>query len=468
MMTMQDTQQQHTGDITPASTTDIFPSPGIQQESPSALLTSSSLAPYFPSSASHHLFPAGGDIKIDNPNFEDSDSVDAEDDHDDDGDDDDNNGDAASSTPSSTPVITQEDNNGNNKSNNDNVTNDSSNKTDRNGPNDSQTPDTTDDDLNELIANPWTPSMKQDFYKKFNFNNPAYKNKLRLYPHAEQRVRYFLLNPDAPLDPSLSSDARLKLRAKGYTLQPLLPNGTLYRNESTIASTTLRQHVSEANVWNILTSEHVKSGHKGRDRMLSLIKDRFVGYTLEELMFVLGTCRLCARARMSGSGGMSLGSRGSQNQNQQVLKPGRKQKSQLPQLTQSSAQMQQSPSPSLLGPQLTPLAPRPESQQEHLLQEQAIQEQGLRKQKVRILPAPKHSRFGTRIEGIRGPQQSAPGHAPTTVTPFTQPLPQQHPLPQLPQQQQQSSPLGIGAVRRGLFAPNELGLVAYDVPDWYS
>lgn len=116
-------------------------------------------------------------------------------------------------------------------------------------------------------------------------------------------MRYFVLHPAASIDPRYASDARLKNRSKAYTLHPPAPHGHLYRADTSTG--TLRRHVGDHEVWEMLTAEHVRSGHKGRDRMLGIIKERFVGYTLEELMFVLSTCRVCQGAR--GGGGASTG-----------------------------------------------------------------------------------------------------------------------------------------------------------------
>lgn len=156
--------------------------------------------------------------------------------------------------------------------------------------------DISDEDLEELILNPWTDSSHKTFHHKFSPANPSYKNKLRLNPHAESRVRHFVMNPTSGLDPRYPSDARLKNRSKAYTLHPRTPTGQLYRSDT--ATGIVRRHVGSGEVWDMLTNEHVRSGHKGRDKMLSLIKEKFIGYTLEEVMFVLYECRVCQRAKL--------------------------------------------------------------------------------------------------------------------------------------------------------------------------
>lgn len=277
----------------------------------------------------------------------------------------------------------------------------------------------SDADLNEIVSHPWTESSKHEFYTKFNASNPTYKNKLRLAPDAEQRVRHFLLNPSSHLDPNSPADARLKARSKSYTLHPFHSSGILYRNDST----TLRRHVSEAEVWELLTSEHVKSGHKGRDRMLSLIKERFIGYTLDELMFVLGTCRVCARARMGGSGGVGV---------------------ELAQRVRMSLGVQQA-------------AEARDAQ----LHEQARQV---------LAGAVPQMRQNT-----GGPVNTAARAVPNVraVPPAFAQMANGRPSSQqvLQAQRMGNKKLMLGAQaeppRRSLYAPNEKGLVTYDVPDWY-
>lgn len=56
----------------------------------------------------------------------------------------------------------------------------------------------TDNNAVDAHTHPWSASARADFHKHFSRDNPSYKNKLRLTPHAESRVRYFLLNPHAP------------------------------------------------------------------------------------------------------------------------------------------------------------------------------------------------------------------------------------------------------------------------------
>lgn len=162
-------------------------------------------------------------------------------------------------------------------------------------------PYVSDSELRRLILKPWTPESRQQFHQKFNSSNPLYKNKLRLSPHAEARIRHFVLNPTSPIDHRYDSDARMKLRSKTFTLHPFNASGRLYRMDSG-SGIPLRRHVNNDEVWDMITSEHMRSCHKGRDKMLNLIKERFIGYTLDELMFVLYECRVCQRARSHGTG----------------------------------------------------------------------------------------------------------------------------------------------------------------------
>ncbi|KAL1304404.1 hypothetical protein AAFC00_003403 [Neodothiora populina] len=283
------------------------------------------------------------------------------------------------------------------------------------------THDLTDAELEDMILHPWAESSRIEFHQKFNTSNPTYKNKLRLNPAAEARVRFFLLHPNSPIDPNSPADARLKARSRSYTLHPWTPHGHLYRADN---GPTLRRHVSETEVWGLLTDEHVRSGHKGRDRMLSIIKERYVGYTLEELMFVLSTCRVCQRARTGSNSG-----------------PGAAEISQR--LRASLGSMHLSPS--------EPLSNDVSLRPPIMADVQTLQR-------------------GVGDQSMATPSATLTGamHAPTAPMDGTR-------QPLLPQGQYNAH-LGIirpthvpdGAeMRKSKYAPDEKGLVMYDVPDWY-
>lgn len=163
--------------------------------------------------------------------------------------------------------------------------------------------ESADDDDVDIHLHPWTTAARHDFHTRFSFSNPTYKNKLRLTPQAESRVRHYVLNPNlqaSTLTPHSSlpdhTEARFKARSKHWTLRPYTPGGTLYRSDGQ----TLRRHISSDEVWALLTSEHVRLGHRGRDRMLNHLKERYIGYTLDELMFVLQHCRVCSAIKALG------------------------------------------------------------------------------------------------------------------------------------------------------------------------
>ena len=296
-------------------------------------------------------------------------------------------------------------------------------------------------DLEEIITNPWNGQSRTEFHRKFNpALNSTYKNKLRLAPDAEARVRHFLLHPQSPLDPNSPSDARLKARSKSYTLFPYAPHGHLYRTETTAAGsgsgvpgvTTLRRHVGEREVWDLLTSEHMKSGHKGRDRMLALIKERFVGYTLEELMFVLGSCRVCARARGVGGGGVELARRVRRS------------------LGVVGVQQQESPPPLVV---VSPAA------------------QGAARREGRMGGAQSGSGAVAGVGVAALPVASQARTVPPAMAQLQQQILAQQQVVQGQQRQGNKRMMFAGRTepqpKRSLYAPDERGMVAYDVPDWY-
>lgn len=156
-----------------------------------------------------------------------------------------------------------------------------------------------------LLAEPWPPETSTEFHSRFSASNPTYKNKLRLSTSHESRIRYFLTHPHAPPHPNNPTDARLKNRSRNFMLAPpspttrssssssSTPKQALYRTDGA----NVRRHINEAEIWDFLTREHVRSGHKGRDRMLASMRNDYIGYTLEELMFVLQSCRVCRAAK---------------------------------------------------------------------------------------------------------------------------------------------------------------------------
>lgn len=76
-------------------------------------------------------------------------------------------------------------------------------------------------------------------------------------------------------------------------------DGHLFRKESRLQQP--RRHVSANEVFDILTAEHLLSGHQGRDKMLKILETKYIGYTKDELMFVLDRCSVCSAKQIRGA-----------------------------------------------------------------------------------------------------------------------------------------------------------------------
>ena len=70
-------------------------------------------------------------------------------------------------------------------------------------------------------------------------------------------------------------------------------------------------------VFDILTAEHLKSGHHGRDKMLKILEAKYIGYTKDELMYVLDHCLACSSKHIRGAAarrkGLKQGNESSQS-----------------------------------------------------------------------------------------------------------------------------------------------------------
>ena len=134
---------------------------------------------------------------------------------------------------------------------------------------------------------------------RFGFNallaSPVYKNKLRLKPDRKERIIYFLTVHDAKSREKDRTDAQAKYQAHRWMYE----NGFLYRKESRLQQP--RRHLDASEVFDVLTAEHLISGHHGRDKMLKVLETKYIGYTKEELMYVLDHCLECSSKYIRGA-----------------------------------------------------------------------------------------------------------------------------------------------------------------------
>lgn len=148
----------------------------------------------------------------------------------------------------------------------------------------------------------WSLESRNAFHAMIN--SSRYINRYRLTPAKRRRLKAVLSDPTLePLNPNGSKDHQTKYQAANWTLR----NEELYRVPNADDSSKghhFRQHLDENEVWDTLTAEHVISGHLGRDKLRKLLEKKYIGYTLQEIMFILRECRQCngKDSRVTGVG----------------------------------------------------------------------------------------------------------------------------------------------------------------------
>ena len=107
---------------------------------------------------------------------------------------------------------------------------------------------------------------------------PGYVNRYRLTSAKYRRLLTYLQNANVePRNEDGSKDHQTRYQAANWTLR----DGKLYRKvEGKVASggSGLRRHLDVEEVWDVLTAEHLRSGHLGRDRLRKVLERRFIGY----------------------------------------------------------------------------------------------------------------------------------------------------------------------------------------------
>ena len=135
----------------------------------------------------------------------------------------------------------------------------------------------------------WSDSARGAFHVMITA--PGYINRYRLNPKKRQLMLHYLRNPDVvPMNPDGTKDHQSRYQAAHWTLS----DGSLYRKPDSGRVGKLRRHLNESEVWDVLTTKHLCSGaHLGRDKLRKRLEGRFIGYTLQEIMFVLRECQRC-------------------------------------------------------------------------------------------------------------------------------------------------------------------------------
>ncbi|KAK3698470.1 hypothetical protein LTR37_016941 [Vermiconidia calcicola] len=154
----------------------------------------------------------------------------------------------------------------------------------------SPSPPSLDEILQQARKAMWSSDSRNAFHEMVTA--PGYVNRYRMHMKKRQRLTHYLEHPD--LEPHLcdgSKDHQTKYQAVNWTLV----DGKLCRKPESGRVGTLRSHLDEVEAWEVLTAEHLRSGHAGRDRLRKVLERRYIGYTLQEIMFVLKECNKCAR-----------------------------------------------------------------------------------------------------------------------------------------------------------------------------
>ncbi|KAK3725101.1 hypothetical protein LTR37_000612 [Vermiconidia calcicola] len=135
----------------------------------------------------------------------------------------------------------------------------------------------------------WSSDSRNAFHEMVTARD--YVNRYRMHMKKRQRLTHYLEHPD--LEPHLcdgTKDHQTKYQAVNWTLV----DGKLCRKPESGRVGTLRRHLDEVEAWEVLTAEHLRSGHAGRDRLRKVLERRYIGYTLQEIMSVLKECNKCA------------------------------------------------------------------------------------------------------------------------------------------------------------------------------
>lgn len=118
-----------------------------------------------------------------------------------------------------------------------------------------------------------------------------YVNRHRLDPSKYQRLTNYLLDPSTdPTHPNGRKDHKTRYQSARW----LLKDGRLYRKPHPERVGSLRRHLDKHEVWDVLTAEHLMSGHSGRDGLKRILVKKYIGYTLQEITLVLRECRRCS------------------------------------------------------------------------------------------------------------------------------------------------------------------------------
>ena len=121
----------------------------------------------------------------------------------------------------------------------------------------------------------WSDSAHQSFHAMIKA--PGYVNRYRLDPAKYQRLLTYLRNSEVdPMNADGSKDHQTKYQAASWVLK----DGKLYKKADSKRSGGTagpRKHLDVDEVWDVLTAEHLRTAHLGRDRLRKVLEKRFIG-----------------------------------------------------------------------------------------------------------------------------------------------------------------------------------------------
>jgi len=151
------------------------------------------------------------------------------------------------------------------------------------------------DDFERERQSFWSEGARKGFHEMVTAE--GYVNRYRMHMKKKQRMIAQLEDPE--LEITLcdgSKDHQTKYQSANWTLK----DGFLYRKPEAGRVGKLRRHLDELEAWEVISREHLLSGHLGRDKLRKRLEQKYIGYTLQEIMFVLKECNRCGGKEKHG------------------------------------------------------------------------------------------------------------------------------------------------------------------------
>lgn len=148
----------------------------------------------------------------------------------------------------------------------------------------------------EEVSSHWADDSRLAFIQQFSRESHL----LMVEPDRERLIRHYVLSPDARA--STKRQYRYRTDAKEYVLE-----GEALYHETSEGGVRKRvqQLTSAQQVWEVITAEHCRSGHGGRDSVKERLGKRWRGWNRKDIQFIINRCQTCAG---KGNGSLAHGS----------------------------------------------------------------------------------------------------------------------------------------------------------------